>query len=45
MVSMVVLKPRWVPLSSLRDAVHMALMGQLKTTVEPIGDVSYLFFV
>ena len=34
---------RWVPLSSLRDAVRMALTGQLKTTAESIGDVSYLF--
>ena len=34
---------RWVPLSSLRDAVRMALTGQLKTTAESIRDVSYLF--
>ena len=34
---------RWVPLSSLRDAVCMALTGQLKTTAESIRDVSYLF--
>ena len=34
---------RWVPLSSLRDAVRMALTGQLKTTAESIRDVSYPF--
>ena len=36
---------RWVPLSSLRGAVRVALTGQLRTVVEPIREVSILSFL